>query len=76
MPDELEGPTVTLIDVYVPAAMGVWSTMTVESVCKRVTSGDETVTGTFTLLPELGVRLMPVIGSTKSRTFVPTGGAS
>src|SRR5208283_1319842 len=50
--------------------------MTVESVCRRVTSGDETVTGTFTLLPELGVRLIPVMGSTKSKTLVPIGGVS
>ena len=50
--------------------------MTVESVTRRVTSGAETVTGTFTLLPELGVRLIPVIGSTKFRTLVPIGGMS
>ena len=50
--------------------------MTVESVCRRVTSTDETLVGTDTGLPEDGVKLMPAIGSVKLNTSAPMGGTS
>lgn len=69
------GPRVTF-KVYVPGATVAASTISAESVCRRVASTELAAGVSTTGLPDFGERLMPAIGRVKLKRSIPVGGVS